>query len=84
MQAAFDDLFEAHELLRDIVGGEVEEVTLEILATDVDVWRSSSERGLAAARQRLVRSRLSEPRLPDRAEVPPAVAAATAFQDFAR
>ena len=84
LQAAFDDLVEAHELLRDIVGGNVDEVTLEMLATDLDVWRTSSERGCAAARQRFARSRLSEPRLPARAEEPPAVAAASAFQDFAR
>ena len=84
LQAAFDDRAEAYELLRDIVGGDVDEATLETLATDLDTWCVSSERGFAAARQRLVKSRLAEPRLPPCAEVPPAVAAASALQDFAR
>ena len=84
MQAAFDDLAEAQELLRDIVGGEVDEAMLEALAEDLDTWRVSSERGFAAARQRLARSRLAEPRLPPRTEVPPAYATAPAFLDLAR
>ena len=84
LQAAFDDAAEAQELLRDIVGCEVDETTLEDLAADLESWRTSSERSFTATRQRLVRARLGEPRLPPRAEASPASASASAFLDLAR